>query len=235
MNRIDVRDITKSFKVDAAEKRSALAHLTRSRAASDRRLVLKGISFRVAAGEIVGIVGQNGCGKSTLLRILAGVMDADGGTVSIEGTVVPLIHLETGVKDRLSVEENVRILCTLLGASADIEDIVHFAELDAFSHAPWYQLSDGMRQRIIFSTAVHANPDVLLLDEVFAVGDEQFRKKGISHIEALAHRGGTVLMVGHQLSVLEAHCDRIMWIEDGRMRQEGESEAVLAAYRNHAG
>ena len=237
---IAVNSISKTYTIGSYEPKSVLQQLlsvgsttTRNRTLS----VLSDISFELRAGEILGIVGNNGCGKSTLIKIVAGILQPDSGEVQVTGKIVPLIHLDTGVKARLTMKENIYLAGTLLGMShAEIKskfnDIVAYTGLEKFVYTKWYQFSDGMKQKVVFSIGIHANPDILLLDEAFSAGDEAFRLKSIETITAMAKRGVSVLMVGHNLGSMEQCCDRTIWIDKGVIKMEGDSTEVIRTYRN---
>jgi len=236
---IIVSDISKTYTIGSHEPRSVLQQLLSISALSTQKRVhhvLSDISFKLDSGEILGIVGNNGCGKSTLIKIVAGILQPDSGRVQVQGRVVPLIHLDTGVKARLTMKENIYLAGTLLGMtqkeiSEKFDDIVRYSGLDSFVHTKWYQFSDGMKQKVVFSIGVHANPDILLLDEAFSAGDETFRIKSIQTISAMASRGVSVLMVGHNLGSMAACCDRTMWIDGGVIRMQGKSVDVIEAYK----
>jgi ABC-type polysaccharide/polyol phosphate transport system ATPase subunit len=237
---ITVTSISKKYTIGSHEPKSVLQQLLSVGAISTQKRtlnVLSDISFELRAGEILGIVGNNGCGKSTLIKIVAGILQPDSGSVAVEGRLVPLIHLDTGVKARLTMKENIYLAGTLLGMtqkeiSQKFDNIVSYSGLDSFVHTKWYQLSDGMKQKVVFAIGIHSNPDVLLLDEAFSAGDEAFRIKSIQTISAMAARGVCILMVGHNLGSMASCCDRTLWIDGGVVKLQGKSEEVVAAYKN---
>jgi len=236
---LTVNSISKRYTIGSHEPKSVLQQLLSVGAISTQKRtlnVLSDISFELRPGEILGIVGNNGCGKSTLIKIVAGILQPDSGSVTIEGRVVPLIHLDTGVKARLTMKENIYLAGTLLGMtqkeiSQKFDDIVRYSGLDSFVHTKWYQFSDGMKQKVVFSIGIHSNPDVLLLDEAFSAGDEAFRLKSIETISAMADSGVSILMVGHNLGSMAACCDRTLWIDGGVVKLQGKSAEVIAAYK----
>ena len=180
---------------------------------------LQGISFSVNAGECVGIIGSNGAGKSTLLKIIAGVLEPTSGEVWVSGRVGALLELGAGFHPDLTGRENVYLNGSILGLSrADInrqlDDIVGFAELERFLDIPVKHYSSGMYMRLGFSIAVHASPEVLLIDEVLAVGDQSFQLKCVEKIGELRRRGVTILWASHDLGMVQSFCTRAVWIED---------------------
>jgi len=196
---------------------------------------LREISFSVEGGEVVGIVGENGSGKSTLLRIIAGIYDRDGGEVKTKGKIIPLINLNIGLMDRLTMEDNIYLCCGLFGLSRketkrSFDSIVEFSELINFVNTKIYQFSEGMKQRLSFSIAVHCNPDILLLDEVFEVGDEDFKIKSANKIKDFVKSGVTVLLVSHELQLIERYCDRAIWLDKGSIVKQGKAQEVVERY-----
>lgn len=242
MDRIAVSEISKRFEIGYEGTRTVLERLLgvfSGREAKHTIQVIDGVSFTVREGEIVGVIGSNGGGKSTLLRIIADILKADAGSVVTSGRLIPLIHLDTGMEPRLTLRENIFLLCTFLGFTqkdikAMLTDIVRYAELEAFLHTKWYQFSDGMKQRAVFSIIMHTKPDILLLDEVFSAGDQKFRGKGMDSVLSLARNGTSVLVVAHNLDVLERVCDRVLWIERGTVQKFGPTREVINAYKAYA-
>lgn len=242
MNRIVVENVNKTYRIGHRQHETALAKALQSfsgKEATTSLAVLRDVSLQVRAGEVVGVIGQNGVGKSTLLRIIAGILEPDTGRIVTDGKVVPLIQLGDGMKDRLTLRENIYLACTLLGFSqrdikATYADIVRYAELDTFTDTKWYQFSLGMKQRAVFSIIMHAQPDILLLDEVFSAGDETFRTKSLADMLRHAQQGAAIVLVGHGLETLEASCHRVLWLEDGRIRSEGNPATIIAEYKRSA-
>jgi len=198
---------------------------------------LAGVSFTVAKGEAFGVVGSNGSGKSTLLKILAGILEPTSGRCVVEGRVAALIELGAGFHPEISGRENIFINGAILGMSkaqiaSSYDDIVEFSGLEDFIEEPVKNYSSGMYVRLGFSVAIHTDPDILLVDEVLAVGDEAFAHKCLRRIEEMLAAGRTVLMVSHALSLIEGLCDRVLWLEGGRQRMVGEPRRVVDAYRH---
>ncbi len=196
---------------------------------------LKEISFTVNKGDFFGIVGRNGSGKSTLLKTIAGIYSPDGGHVVVNGKLVPFIELGVGFNPELTGRENVFLNGALLGFSRrDMEEmygeIVDFAELHEFMEERLKNYSSGMQVRLAFSIAIRAQSDILLLDEVLAVGDEAFQRKCYEYFEDLKRKKQTVILVTHDMGAVERFCNRAILIESGRIIQEGDPSTVAHAY-----
>jgi ABC-type polysaccharide/polyol phosphate transport system ATPase subunit len=196
---------------------------------------LKGVSFDVAAGKTFGIVGRNGSGKSTLLKLIAGIGKPTTGTVRVAGRVSALIELGAGFHPEISGRDNVFINGMMLGLSKReiarrFDEIVAFAELEDFVDAPVKTYSSGMYMRLGFAVAINVDPDVLLVDEVLAVGDEAFTHKCLDKFAALRRRGTTVLIVSHALDLVQRFCDEALWLDSGVARQHGDPKRVIDAY-----
>jgi ABC-type polysaccharide/polyol phosphate transport system ATPase subunit len=225
MKRIIVNNISKRFKIGFRKHESALGRLVSffsGREPKKEILVLKDISFSVEEGEILGIVGPNGSGKSTLLRIVAGIYGLDGGEVETNGKIISLINLNIGLQPRLSMRDNIYLCSSLFGISRKtikkrFNSIVQFAELEKFVDTKLYQFSNGMLERLAFSIAIHCNPEILILDEVFEVGDESFKMKSAKKIKEFAKIGGSVLFVSHDDKMIKRYCDRVIKLEFGKI------------------
>lgn len=197
---------------------------------------LSAVSLDLHLGETLGVVGRNGGGKSTLLRLLAGIIKPDRGTVETFGYQATLLSLQVGFVDYLTGRENVVISGLLLGMSrAEIEEkmgsIVAFAELEEFIDEPIQTYSSGMRARLGFSTAVHVEPDILLIDETLSVGDAEFQEKSKRMMQEKMSSDQTVVLVSHSLGLIRSVCDRVVWIDNGHTRMEGPPDEVVAAYQ----
>jgi len=239
MKRIVARNIIKKFRIGIKNRQtffSRFLSLFSGREQTKLIYPLNGISFDADAGEIVGIIGKNGSGKSTLLRIISGIYSADAGEIRTSGKIISLINLNMGIKDRLAMKDNVFLLGALFNTGREhikreMNSIADFSELGKFMGTKIYQFSEGMKQRFIFSIAVHCNPDILLLDEVFEVGDEEFRKKSSEKIVELAKKGATIVLVSHQLELIRKYCDRAVWIENGKVVRQGDAEKIVKEYK----
>ena len=196
---------------------------------------LRDVSFRVPSGSTYGVIGRNGSGKSTALKLVAGITKPTEGTVTVRGRISALIELGAGFHPEISGRENVFINGIMLGLTKrEIEqrfdDIVEFAELEGFIDAPVKTYSSGMYMRLGFAVAIHVNPDVLLIDEVLAVGDEGFTHKCLDKFGEFRRRGKTILLVTHSLGLVERFCDEVVWLDHGQVRADGDPRRVVDAY-----
>ena len=200
-----------------------------------RREVLRNVSLRVEPGEVLGIVGRNGSGKSTLIKLLAGVLKADTGSVQVQGRVAPMVELGAGFEPELTVAENVVLLGTLLGRSSGIcrerlGPVLEWAQLAGHERDPVRTLSSGMVARLAFSVATDLTPDVLLIDEVFSVGDAQFQEKSTDRMNSLLSSGCAAVFVSHDLESVKKLCQRAVWLEHGSVVAEGNSDSISDQY-----
>ncbi len=242
---IRVQSISKRFRSVVIPKQATLKEaIVRgtifSRSSTVRHIqALDDVSFEVRAGGSIGIVGSNGSGKSTLMRLLAGVMSPDEGRIEMSGRVAPLLSLGVGFHPDLTGRENARISGLMLGlhpaeVEARMEATVGFAELGEFIDTPVRMYSTGMYMRLAFAVAIGVDPDVMLLDEVFAVGDASFNDKCRAHMERLRDSGKTMVLVSHDLSVIDSFCDTALWLERGKVIASGSPAEVVRRYRNLA-
>ncbi len=236
---IRVKNLHKSFKLPTERAwglKQAIFNRLRGIRGYKEQKVLKGVSFEVRKGEFLGIVGRNGSGKSTLLKILAGIYYPENGTVTIDGNLVPFIELGVGFNPELTGRENVYLNGALLGFSNKemkkmYDDIWKFAELEQFQDQKLKNYSSGMQVRLAFSIAIRAKGDILVLDEVLAVGDAEFQKKCNDYFATL--KGSqTVILVTHSMDNVRRFCDRAILIEDGKIQVEGDAKKVAEAYEN---
>jgi ABC-2 type transport system ATP-binding protein len=196
---------------------------------------LSRVSFTVAAGESVGLVGRNGAGKSTLLKVISGVLEPTRGSVVARGSIAPILELGTGFDYELTGLENVDLNALILGhrrreVTSRLAAIVEFSELDDFIRAPIRTYSTGMLARLGFSILTAWTPDVLILDEFFAVGDAEFALKCRDRIARLRAEGTTLIQVSHDPEIIRESCDRCLWLEGGEIRADGPPAEVLARY-----
>lgn len=197
---------------------------------------VKNISLVIPEGMTLGIIGRNGSGKSTLLKLLAGIYRPDSGKIRVNGRVSALIELGAGFHPEFTGRENIFINGIILGLTKKeiqrrFDEIVDFAELRDFIDAPVRTYSSGMYMRLGFSVAVNVDPDILLLDEVLAVGDEGFMKKCMAKMNEFKARRKTIVLVTHNLSMVESWCDEAVWIEGGEVRERGKPENTVEAYK----
>jgi len=233
---IEVRDITKKFKV-YLDKGHTLKEkaLFRRRRAFEERNVLNGISFEVKKGEAVGLIGHNGCGKSTTLKLLTKIMYPDTGSIDMSGRVSSLIELGAGFHPDMSGRENIYINASIFGLTKKeidhrVREIIAFSELQEFIDNPVRTYSSGMYMRLAFAVAIHVDADILLIDEILAVGDAGFQAKCFNRLREIKANGTTIVIVSHALSQIEEICDRTIWIDKGKIRREGNPREVHLAY-----
>lgn len=236
--RVSFENIVQRFRVIRERPdtlRETFAHIFRKRTSYYDFEALKGISFSVNDGEAVGIIGRNGSGKSTILRVIAGVYRPSAGVVHVSGKVAPLIELGAGFHPDLTGRENITLNGLLLGLSKrEIRKregrIIEFAELGEFIDSPVKQYSSGMFMRLGFAVATEVEPDILLMDEVLAVGDAAFQQKCLERINTFHSAGKTLFMVSHGSGNIRKYCQRALWIHDGVLRADGPADEVLARY-----
>jgi ABC-2 type transport system ATP-binding protein len=216
-------------------KRTILHSLERRYRRPARRRVLAGIDLRVERGEKIGIIGPNGAGKSTLLKVICGILPPTSGTVRVSGRIAPLIELGAGFDNDLTVIENIIYYGVLLGFSRDemrarAQSILEFAELEDYARAPLKALSSGMNARLGFAVATDRRPEILILDEVLAVGDESFRQKSTQRITEFWDAHSTILAVSHGLDFIATQCERAIWLDQGRLVMIGPAREVTERY-----
>ena len=215
--------------------REFFARIRRQKATYHDFEALKHVTFRIAKGEMVGIIGRNGSGKSTVLKVIAGVYAPSSGRVEVHGRIAPLIELGAGFHQELTGRENILLNGLLLGLSKRQvqereERIVEFAELGDFIDSPIKQYSSGMYMRLAFAVATEVDPDVLLIDEILAVGDGGFRQKCFDRIRGFRAAGKTILYVSHDLGGIREFCDRVLLIHNGQLIEDGLPDFVTAQY-----
>ena len=197
---------------------------------------LKNVSFQVKKGEVVGIIGRNGAGKSTILKIISGIMKPTGGNVVRNGNIVPMLELGSGFDMDLTGRENIFLNGAILGYSKAFltekyEEILNFSELGEFIDMPIRNYSSGMLMRLAFSIATVVNPEILIVDEILAVGDENFQRKSRARMMELMSGGTTVLFVSHDLSQIREMCNRVVWLDNGTTKMVGDTKDVCDAYK----
>lgn len=235
---ISVKKVEKTFKLPHERRnsvKSVFVNILRGRSSYELQHVLKGISFDIKKGEFFGIVGRNGSGKSTLLKLISGIYTPDKGKIVINGKLTPFIELGVGFSPELSGRENVYLNGALLGfnrAEVDkmYDEIVAFAELEKFMDQKLKNYSSGMQVRLAFSIAIRANTDILVLDEVLAVGDQAFQKKCFEYFARIKNDKKTVILVTHDMGIAKKYCDRAILIEDGNIVSKGNINKVVSDY-----
>ena len=234
-NAIEVKDLKITYKcVKSLSMRKSLFHLRKSKL--EVYEALKGISFEVKKGEIMGIVGKNGSGKSTLLRAIAGIFSADSGSIELETDSVSLLSIGVGFQKKLSGRENIILSGMLLGFSEQevrdkMDEIIKFANLGRFIDMPVKTYSSGMYSKLAFSITAVLETDIMLIDEVLSVGDAKFKKKSYKKMqELIMDENRTVVIVSHSTETLEKLCTSLLWLHEGEIKMQGDTKTVLDAY-----
>lgn len=235
-NAIEVHNVKKDFKI-YSDKGKWLKDrvVTKGRNKYELRHVLKGISFDVKKGEAIGLIGKNGCGKSTTLKLLSKIIRPNEGTIEIEGRVSSLLELGAGFHPDLSGRKNIYMNAAIFGLTKKeiddrLDDIIRFSELEEFIENPIRTYSSGMYMRLAFSVAINVDADILLIDEILAVGDISFQTKCFEKLKEIKAAGTTIIIVSHSLDQIEKICNRSIWIEDGLIREEGIPHDVHGHY-----
>ena len=235
---VEISELTKSFKIPleaSSGVKQQLINILKGRKGYRVFTPLKDISFTINEGDFFGIVGRNGSGKSTLLKTIAGIYTPNSGNVKVHGSLVPFIELGVGFNPELTGRENIFLNGALLGFSHEEMEsmysaIVEFAELEDFMEERLKNYSSGMQVRLAFSIAIRAHADILLLDEVLAVGDEAFQKKCYSYFDKLKREKRTVILITHDMAAVERFCTKAVFIEDGHVKMIGKPYRIAAAY-----
>lgn len=196
---------------------------------------LKNVSFELAKGEVLGIIGHNGAGKSTLLKVLSGILKPTKGTVTVDGSIVPMLELGSGFDNELTGRENIFLNGAILGYSEEYlrekyDEIVAFSELGEFIEMPLRSYSTGMVMRLAFSIATVVKPDVMIVDEILAVGDATFQKKSEARMRELMGGGTTVLLVSHSIRQIRELCTKVIWVEHGNVVMNGPTKDICNTY-----
>jgi ABC-type polysaccharide/polyol phosphate transport system ATPase subunit len=199
---------------------------------------LKDVSFSLQRGEVLGICGGNGSGKSTLLKVLAHILPLSYGRVTVRGKITTLLDLGTGFLPELTGRENIALNGAIMGLSSaevasHMESIIEFADLGSFINSPIKTYSAGMYMRLGFAIAIHVNADILLIDEILAVGDEEFHRKCIPELKRMQRNGTSMVIASHALAMLSELCDRVLWLNGGRVMIDGAPAEVLERYSPH--
>lgn len=235
---IEVNNVSMAFRMDV-NRPSGLKDWVVNFATGKRDIrefrALSGVSFTVERGEVIGIIGRNGSGKSTLLKIISGIYKPTGGSVTLGGNVVPMLELGSGFDQELTGYENIFLNGAILGYTEKylrekLDDIIAFSELGDFINMPIKTYSSGMMMRLAFSVATVVNPEILIVDEILAVGDEFFQKKSFARMQELMSGGTTVLFVSHNLDQIRQMCNRVVWLDGGHIRMAGPTQEICAAY-----
>lgn len=234
-----VDNVSKTFKIPHERKITVFEHLAGLFRGNSYRYevfyALKNLNFSIKHGETFGLIGPNGCGKSTLLKVVAGVLYPDEGRVRVNGQVAPFLELGVGFQPELSAKENVYLYGAIMGLTRKeidqrYDEIMEFSELKRFENMKLRNFSSGMYVRLAFATAIQTDPDIMLVDEVLAVGDEAFQKKCREKIDEIRRAGKTILLVSHDLATVQSLCERCLLLNGGQMVKLGETGSVLAEY-----
>lgn len=237
---IQVKDLTIAFEL-AQEKTETLKEFLIRRAKNnyhtEKFLALDHVSFEVQRGEAVGLIGKNGCGKSTLLKTIAGVYYPTSGTVKVNGSIAPLIELGAGFDPDLTARENIFLNGAIMGNSHEFmaehfDEIIEFSELQEFVDVPVKNYSSGMYARLGFAIATIVRADILIVDEILAVGDYQFQQKCKKKMQELMDGGTTLLLVSHSIADVQSICKKAVWIEKGHIVEKGDVMSVTNDYMN---
>lgn len=214
-----------------------LVQLIRGKIKYEEFWALEDVSFEIEKGEVVGIIGHNGAGKSTLLKVISGILKPTDGEIRVNGNIVPLLELGSGFDHDLTGRENIFLNGAILGYSEQYlkekyDEIVDFSELGKFIDIPIRNYSSGMLMRLAFSIATVVQPEILIVDEILAVGDAAFQEKSKARMSELMGGGTTVLFVSHSLDQIRAMCDRVIWLDHGTVRMIGDTESVCESYQS---
>ena len=233
---IQLSNVSKKFDLHEAKKKFADDNFTNGNNDSRYILVLDNVSFSVPKGETLALIGLNGSGKTTLLRLISGIYQPDSGTVDVKGRLAPLLQIGTGFKEELDAEENIIMYGILLGFTEKeiekkIDDIIKFAELEKFRKVKLKYFSTGMRSRLAFSTALQVDPDILLVDEILAVGDAPFRDKSFNAFLQFKNQNKTIIYTTHNIDTISKISDRVALIHQGRVLKIGQTDEVINLYQ----
>jgi ABC-type polysaccharide/polyol phosphate transport system ATPase subunit len=234
---LELRNVSKTFSIPAMRRDTVREHVLDffRPHAQETLTVLQDVSFALESGETVGIMGRNGCGKSTLLRVAAGIYRPNGGTVTIRAPITPILELGIGWNPELNAVDNIYLLGSVLGLSlreikSSIEEILAFAGLERFANLELRHYSSGMASRLAYSVAFRAVKEILILDEIFSVGDAGFTERCEARYRELHAAGHTTLIVSHDPRIITTFCDRALLLEGGRIVMEGTGQEVSSAY-----
>jgi len=231
-----VENLTKTFNLKKPKGISNIAKNLKSQSQESGKLVaLDNISFKVSKGEVLGIIGLNGSGKTTLLRIIAGIYMPTSGMIQVNGRLAPLLQIATGFNQELVARENIVLYGMLLGIPKSkieqkVDSIIEFAELEKFSEMKLLHYSSGMSARLAFSTALEIDPDILLIDEILAVGDIAFKEKSFDAILSFKKKGKTILFTSHSKNMISKLADRALLLQRGKLVTIGKTEEVIKQY-----
>ncbi len=240
---IDVKNVTMKFRMSDEPLNSlkeVFTNAVKGKLRFNEFLALDDVSFELEKGKTLGLIGKNGAGKSTTLKLISGILKPTYGTIRTHGNIVPMLELGAGFDLELTGKENIYLNGAILGYSkeyleAKYDEIVDFAEIRDFIDMPIRNYSSGMMARLAFSIASVVQPEILIVDEILAVGDVAFQEKSFNRMKELMSGGATVLFVSHDLEKIEEMCDKVIWLERGKVIMFGDTEEVCSAYRKAQG
>ena len=235
-NAIEVKNVTKSFKLFYDKPTTLKERLVFwNRKKAEKRTVLKNINLDIKKGETVALIGTNGSGKSTLLKLMTKIIYPTSGTITTNGKLTSLLELGAGFHPDFTGRENIYFNASIFGLTAKeiddrIQDIIDFSELGEFIEAPVRTYSSGMYMRLAFSVAINVDADILLIDEILAVGDQHFQDKCFAKLEELKNSNKTIVIVSHSLDSVKKLCNRAIWVYNGEVRKDGKTKEVIDEY-----
>ncbi|MGD0034325.1 ABC transporter ATP-binding protein [Paenibacillus illinoisensis] len=239
MEAISIKNVTKSFKIFTERTATLKDRIVKRRKNNfEKFFALKNVSLQIEKGQTVGFMGRNGSGKSTLLKLLTGILHPDSGEIVVKGKVSSLLELGAGFHPDFTGRENIFMNAAILGLSkkeikSKLEEIISFSELNEYIDNPVRNYSSGMYMRLAFSVAIMVEPDVLLIDEVLAVGDAAFQQKCMDQLLKMRSKGTTIVFVSHDLGAMEKLCDRVVWINKGMVTSDGQPKKVIDQYLSY--
>ena len=242
-NMIEVKNVTMKFRM-SDEPINSLKEIFTTAVSGKLKfnefLALDDVSFNLEKGKTLGLIGKNGAGKSTTLKLISGILKPTSGTIITRGNIVPMLELGAGFDLELTGKENIYLNGAILGYSKEYleskyDEIVEFAEIQDFIDMPIRNYSSGMMARLAFSIASVVQPEILIVDEILAVGDVAFQEKSFNRMKELMTGGATVLFVSHDLEKIEEMCDKVIWLQRGKVVMYGDTEEVCSEYRNSQG
>ncbi len=236
-NVVEVKGITKEFTVYGGMDHSVKSFFVNPFRKINKRkfLALDNVSFNIKKGEFVGLIGRNGSGKSTLLKVLSSIYEADGGEFNVYGRLVPFLELGVGFHPDLTARDNIYLNGTILGMTrkylnSKFEEIMEFSGLWDFIETPLKRLSSGMQVRLAFAVGIQSDADIFIWDEVLAVGDLEFQQKSQKKFAELKEKGVSVILVSHDMDEIKEYSDRVIWLDKGVIKMEGDPKSVVSEY-----
>ena len=235
-NAVEITNVTKAFKIKTSPESQKPKPRFRIRKRSEENVVLDNVSLSIKKGEVVGVIGRNGSGKSTLLKLISNIMKPDSGKIEVSGTIASILELGMGFHQDMTGRENIYIKGAMYGFGKKeiderIDDIIEYSNLGDYIDNPLRNYSSGMTGRLAFAIMIHVDADIFLVDEILSIGDVSFSAKAVQYFRNLAKSGKTVIFVSHNLSTIEEMCGRTIWIEGGKIREDGQSKIVCSHYK----